>query len=88
VNPAHLEPVSLKENILRGTSVVAMNAQKDTCKRGHPFTEEGTVLNKDNSRRCRICKAEGDAKYHQKNRARNLASFKKRRELRRALGLK
>jgi hypothetical protein len=35
VNPDHLEPVSGRENILRGVSPSARNARKTHCKRGH-----------------------------------------------------
>ena len=42
VNPAHLEPVSNKENILRGFGMSAMNSIKTACKRGHLFTQENT----------------------------------------------
>ena len=38
VNPAHLEPVTLKENILRGNGAAALNSRKTQCKNGHPFT--------------------------------------------------
>jgi len=37
VNPAHLEPVSLRDNILRGTAVSAIAARKTHCPRGHPY---------------------------------------------------
>lgn len=37
VNPAHLEPVSNRENTLRGNGASAVNARKVVCKRGHPF---------------------------------------------------
>lgn len=57
VNPAHLEPVTNKENILRGESPWALNARKTHCPRGH-------LLSEDNLRRCfgknagnRECKA-------------------------------
>lgn len=35
VNPDHLEPVTNRENILRGNGHTAINARKQTCKRGH-----------------------------------------------------
>lgn len=35
VNPAHLELVTLRENILRGEGVGAKNARKQRCIRGH-----------------------------------------------------
>lgn len=37
VNPNHLEPVTQKENILRGNSPQAVNARKNLCKDGHPL---------------------------------------------------
>lgn len=42
VNPDHLEPVTCRENLLRGTGPSAINARKTHCKRGHEFTEENT----------------------------------------------
>ena len=35
VNPAHLEPVTVRENILRGNGPTAVNARKQLCKYGH-----------------------------------------------------
>ena len=35
VNPGHLEAVSIKENILRGTGFAAVNKKKVNCKFGH-----------------------------------------------------
>ena len=35
VNPDHLEPVTRKENILRGVGIGAINARKIHCLRGH-----------------------------------------------------
>lgn len=36
-NPAHLELVSAKTNVLRGTGRSAQNAKKTTCPLGHPL---------------------------------------------------
>lgn len=55
VNPAHLEPVSQRENTWRGTSPVALNAQKLFCKRGHPLAGRNLVVSKDGSRHCGAC---------------------------------
>ena len=42
VNPDHLEPVTLRVNILRGESPFARNARKTHCLEGHPFTQNNT----------------------------------------------
>jgi len=57
VNPMHLEPVTQKENILRGISVSALNARKTHCKRGHEFTDENTSKLKTKTvRKCITCR--------------------------------
>lgn len=35
VNPDHLEPVTIRENLLRGNGVPARNARKKRCPKGH-----------------------------------------------------
>lgn len=57
VNPAHLEPVPRKVNVLRGTSFAAKNAAKTHCKRGHEFTHENTLTYHWPSHTQRICRA-------------------------------
>lgn len=37
VNPDHLEPVTNRENGLRGFTVAAVNARKTHCPEGHPY---------------------------------------------------
>lgn len=44
VNPLHLEPVTQRENTLRGDTIAAANARKTSCKRGHPFSPENTHI--------------------------------------------
>ena len=39
VNPAHLEPVTNQENIIRGFAPTAVNARKTHCPKGHPLAE-------------------------------------------------
>jgi hypothetical protein len=58
VNPEHLEPVTHRENILRGTSPAAANARKTHCPRGHPYDEENTVMYR-GGRYCRACRRRG-----------------------------
>lgn len=57
VNPAHLEPVTAKENVLRGEGPTAINARKTHCKYGHPFTAENTIqrASRPGTRECRAC---------------------------------
>ncbi len=55
--PAHLEPVTSRENILRGDSPSARAARKTHCPKGHPYDDDNTYRNRDGSRRCRTCQA-------------------------------
>lgn len=56
VNPAHLEPVTARTNLLRGEGVAAKNARKTHCNRGHAYTAETTYVYKDTGHRlCKVC---------------------------------
>ena len=61
VNPDHLEPVTDKQNVLRGISCSAENARKTHCLRGHEFTAENTRFHNGKDgivrRYCRKCSA-------------------------------
>lgn len=56
INPSHLEPVTNKENVLRGIGITAVNAKKTACLRGHPYTDENVYPGDPNKRVCRTCK--------------------------------
>lgn len=57
VNPDHLEPVTVRENIMRGVGYTAQQARKTHCKRGHPFDQENTMRVRNGKwRMCRKCK--------------------------------
>ena len=60
VNPSHLEPVTVRENTMRGESGSARNARKTHCDNGHAFSISNTYLYPRSSRkrRCRACKRE------------------------------
>lgn len=58
VNPAHLEAVSQRVNILRGESPYARRKRQDSCLRGHPFTEANTYVKPNGTRRCKECHRE------------------------------
>lgn len=51
-NPDHLEPVTNKENILRGTAPSAINARMTECRNGHPFVG----VDSQGKRRCKTCR--------------------------------
>ncbi len=57
VNPAHLEAVTHRQNVLRGLSPAAQNSRKTHCKRGHELNEETIRLRKDGGRICVVCEA-------------------------------
>lgn len=57
VNPAHLEVVTRRENILRGVGITAQLARQTHCKRGHLFSAENTYLYR-GSRSCMACQRE------------------------------
>lgn len=59
VNPDHLEPVTDRENVLRGTGPTAKNARALTCQNGHEFTIENTYTRPGyGDRQCRTCRRE------------------------------
>ncbi len=64
VNPTHLEVVSLRENILRGLGIPAINARKTHCKNGHEFNKINTYYYRNGGRACRICSAELQRNRH------------------------
>jgi len=59
VNPAHMDPCTLQENIARGD--YGWRARQTHCKNGHEFTPENTYFNpnggrnKAGRRQCREC---------------------------------
>jgi hypothetical protein len=55
VNPAHLEPVTNVENVLRGDSPAAQNARTPTCVRDHPLSGGNLRVTKAGKRQCRQC---------------------------------
>lgn len=63
VNPAHMEPVTLKVNVLRGSGTGALNAQKTHCNRGHPLSGENLRMELGGkARRCHACRRLRDAR--------------------------
>lgn len=69
VNPAHLQAVTRRENVLRGVSPPARQARQTHCKRGHSLAD-AYVWNR--MRICRICHA--DHERARRARAREVAA--------------
>lgn len=65
VNPEHLEPVTRRENQIRGEGFVAKHVLKTHCPKGHEYNEVNTYLYK-NRRSCRPCTAVSKAEYKER----------------------
>lgn len=68
VRADHLEPVTHRENILRGISPSALHAKKTHCQKGHPFSGKNLSIRlKENGtkmRQCRTCRGwKGKSSY-------------------------
>jgi len=66
VNPNHLEPVTQRENLLRGEGLIGRNARKTHCNQGHPFNEENTYRRPSGNRDCRQCRKDAMRRYYRK----------------------
>jgi hypothetical protein len=66
VNPAHLQAVTLRENIMRGTGQTAIDSRKTHCPQGH-------LLERLNEKRrfCRTCHHASDARWRAKQRGKH-----------------
>lgn len=55
-NPAHLEDVSHRENVIRGRAGKT-RPPKTVCVNGHDYTDENTYVSPAGLRKCRTCRA-------------------------------
>lgn len=60
VNFTHLEPVTQRENLMRGIGNAAVNEKKTHCIRGHAFADHGAIYPNTHGkmwrRTCKLCK--------------------------------
>lgn len=76
VNPDHLQPVTDRVNILRGTGFSARNAIKTHCPQGHEYTTNNTGYGRQASnkrskyRYCRLCRKVSSAFHYRERRSR------------------
>lgn len=73
VNPMHLEPVTWRENVLRGDTGPARNLAKTHCHKGHPLSGENLYVRPNGWRICKECRRQ----YKPKNRNHNRPSRSK-----------
>ena len=75
VNPAHLQMVTLQENIKRGNTGHHTNqlrgkdhpsSKKTHCPQGHEYDEKNTYMDNRNTRNCRICISERGRKQYRR----------------------
>jgi hypothetical protein len=76
VNPAHLEPVTHRTNVLRGISFAAFNAKKEFCDNGHQLTEDNLVNFIKDRRQCKKCWAKYRRETKRRTRARRMKPVK------------
>lgn len=72
VNPAHLEAVTCRENVRRGTApdvARRRHARRTHCKRGHEYTQENTIVRAD-GRECRECRRVQSLAWYHRNKGR------------------
>lgn len=86
VNPAHLEPTTIRENNLRSPrSLISVAVAQTACINGHEFTEENTRTRRVNGRdqrECRTCvRARKRDWWHKSGR-----ELRRRKTIRAALG--
>ena len=68
-NPAHLEPVTGRENLHRSPVTLArLNAVKTHCPQGHPLSGENLAISC-GRRVCRVCNNAKAARYRERRRA-------------------
>lgn len=70
VNPYHMEPVTRRENVLRGYRSRREPKRYAACRRGHPLTPENVyVFAGDGHRTCATCRNAGIERWKERKRA-------------------
>lgn len=85
VNPAHLEPVTRRENILRGEGASARCAAATHCPQGHPYAGANLYVAPSGYRVCRECRRQGLKRTYAKHPEKWAANGLARRQARRLL---
>ncbi|WP_194825692.1 HNH endonuclease signature motif containing protein [Nocardia sp. XZ_19_231] len=75
VNPAHLEPVTIGENLKRGTAPNYVTHREGVCRRGHPITGDNVERTSDGFTKCRECHKMGNRRRYAARRQREGHSY-------------
>jgi len=68
-NPDHLEAVTCRENLARGTGFVPVHIAKTHCPAGHPYDAENTYVRPSGTGRdCRRCKTAATTRWRRRAR--------------------
>lgn len=65
VNPDHLEPVTARENILRGYGRGANEARQTRCQNGHPLSGDNLYIKPNGRRQCRQCNRDRQTRFRE-----------------------
>jgi hypothetical protein len=82
INPDHLQPVTLHENLLRGMGPTGTHARQTHCLRGHPLSGDNLYIwpGKDGghgrTRMCRTCHSQCEARRRARKREVSNASLR------------
>ncbi len=74
-NPAHLEAVTHRENMMRGKTQTAQKAAQTHCIHGHPFDAANTQWRKNGTRSCRACHRDAQQRFKERQEARALPAL-------------
>lgn len=85
-NPSHLEPVTIRENLLRGGGAAARRRAVTHCPKGHAYDEANTITSKRGQRSCKTCAYALMRTYRERNRVRLAEANRQWREKRRTKG--
>ena len=66
VNPAHMEPVTVQENLRRKYEAMVL---PETCSRGHVYTEENTYMHPTGYRDCKDCRKINKKNFRERRKA-------------------
>jgi HNH endonuclease len=62
INPDHLEPVTRKENVLRGNAG-RLRRKQTLCRRGHDLSADNVYIKPNGNRCCKLCRSLTKRRY-------------------------